>query len=176
MLKKPSWEVWLSLGFMSLGFIMIGVAWNGAASQDCIECQLPYVLSGGVGGLGLIILGAGLLLFIAGRRLLQRMEAKYDAILEVLRETAGLAAANGHASSNGKASAPQADQTLEGMVIIGRSSFHLPTCRLVEGKDEMDALPLEEAVARSLEACRVCDPLAPQTKTKPRAKASARRK
>ena len=40
------------------GFVALFLAWNGAARVDYIEGQLPYLLSGGLVGLGLI--GAGL--------------------------------------------------------------------------------------------------------------------
>ena len=40
------------------GFIALFLAWNGAASKDYVEGQLPYLISGGLVGIGLI--GAGL--------------------------------------------------------------------------------------------------------------------
>jgi hypothetical protein len=42
------------------GFIMIVIAWDGAASLDFIQGQFPYLLSGAMPGLALIIVGAGL--------------------------------------------------------------------------------------------------------------------
>lgn len=152
MFKRLSWEVWLALGFLSVGFIMIGVAWNGAASVDAPESQIPYLLSGGLGGIGLIGLGSALLLFIAGRRMLNRLESKYDAVIDVIRETAGLRT-NGEVTTNGARKEPS-----DGSVVIGRSSFHRPDCRLVIGKEDMEAVEPEEAEARGLQPCRVCEP------------------
>jgi hypothetical protein len=43
-----------------VGFIMIVIAWDGAASLDFIQGQFPYLLSGAMPGLALIIVGAGL--------------------------------------------------------------------------------------------------------------------
>lgn len=43
-----------------VGFIMIVIAWDGAASLDYIQGQFPYLLSGAMPGLALIIVGAGL--------------------------------------------------------------------------------------------------------------------
>jgi hypothetical protein len=154
MLKRYGWEPVLALGFISLGFILIGVGWNGAASKDCVECQLPYLLSGGIAGLGLIVLGASLLLFVAGRRMLDRLDGKFDSLIEAAQ---GMAAGE-HAATNGKAPVPQA--VPDGMVVVGRSSFHLPDCRLVQGKETMDTATIEDAQARGLNACRVCEPTA----------------
>jgi len=153
MLKRLSWEVWLSLGFISLGLIMVGVAWNGAASVDTPEQQIPYILSGGLGGLALVGIGASLLLFIAGKRMVTRLEVKYDQMIEALAGHAAGAPAE-PAASNGKAPAVE-----DGMVVVGRSSFHMADCRLVLGKGDMEALPPDEAQGRGLAPCRVCEPL-----------------
>jgi hypothetical protein len=48
---------YLAVTMTLLGFLMIGLAWNFAAEVDFIQGQFPYFLSGGLGGLGLIIGG-----------------------------------------------------------------------------------------------------------------------
>ena len=59
------------------------LAWNGAAGEDFVEGQLPYLISGGMVGLGLI--GAGLTVInVQARRadqdeLLDRLEALLEA-------------------------------------------------------------------------------------------------
>jgi hypothetical protein len=57
------------------GFIALFLAWNGAASRDFVEGQLPYLLSGGAVGLGLI--GAGLTVVN-----IQSRRADQDAMLD----------------------------------------------------------------------------------------------
>lgn len=159
MINRHGWEAWLALGFISVGLIMIGVAWNGAASVDAPESQIPYLLSGGLGGIALVGIGCALLLFIAGRRMLARLETKYDAMIEAL--AGGVPAPETPPSTNGK---PKPVAVEDGMVVVGRSSFHIADCRLVVGKDEMEAVPAAEAESRGLTPCRVCEPLkAPQT-------------
>src|SRR3989337_1630355 len=54
----------LVLVFALVGFIAIGLGWNGMAKVACPDCQLPYLLSGGAAGLGLILVG-GVLLVMA---------------------------------------------------------------------------------------------------------------
>lgn len=44
---------------MVVGFIMIILAWDGAAGLDYWTGQFPYLLSGSMPGLALIIIGAG---------------------------------------------------------------------------------------------------------------------
>lgn len=44
------------------GFVGIALGWDGASRQVHVEAQIPYVISGGLGGLALVIVGTGLLL------------------------------------------------------------------------------------------------------------------
>ncbi len=70
------------LALVVAGFIALFLAWNGAAGVDYVEGQLPYVISGGLAGIGLI--GAGLTVVnVQARRqdqaeLLHRLEELTD--------------------------------------------------------------------------------------------------
>ncbi len=61
------------------GFVAIGFGWSGAASKDCVQCQMPYLLSGGAAGIGLIAFGVAMMIMAQlrteGRRLAERLEA-----------------------------------------------------------------------------------------------------
>ncbi|MDP8955547.1 MAG: hypothetical protein M3N24_01105 [Actinomycetota bacterium] len=60
------------------GGVAIGFGWAGAAQVSCVDCQIPFLLSGGAAGLGLIIFGISLLLLAQirteSRRLGDRIE------------------------------------------------------------------------------------------------------
>lgn len=136
----------LGLVFATAGFVVIGLGWNGMASVACPDCQLPYLLSGGATGLGLVVFGSAML--VIGRLRAERI--KTDARVEELIRATGrvgsaIAIANG--SENG-------------LVLAGRSTYHRPECRLVQGK-ELDKVTVEIATAAGLSACRVCDPAVP---------------
>ena len=152
MIKKLGYTASIALGFMLLGFAIMGKAWDGAASVNAPQQQIPYLLSGGAVGLGLVVIGAGLLLFEAARRVTSRLEERLNALTEVV---AGRAPASEEEPERPARSAAG----LNGQVVVGRSSFHRPDCRLVEGKEDLDFASLDEAQARGLNACRVCDPL-----------------
>jgi hypothetical protein len=51
------------------GFGLIYLAWDGAASVDRTPEQLPYVLSGGLAGIGLIIVAMAVLAIQATRQM-----------------------------------------------------------------------------------------------------------
>jgi hypothetical protein len=52
-------------------------------------------------------------------------------------------------------SVPSAD-----LVVAGASSYHRQTCRLVDGRDDLEVLAADEAAGRGLNPCRICDPIA----------------
>src|SRR5438034_6205434 len=60
------------------GFAAMGLGWFGAARVSCVDCQIPYLLSGGAVGLGLVIFGVAILVLAQlraeGRRAADRME------------------------------------------------------------------------------------------------------
>jgi len=158
----------LGLGCIGIGIILIGLGWNGAAGVDFAQGQIPYLLSGGALGLGLIITGATLIIVQNSRRDRVLIEAQ----LRELNQAVGrLANALGSGLLSGGNGHPTADTAAAGrassMVVLGASSYHRPECRLAEGKDLATA-PIEVAEAEGLNPCRICRPdeleaTAPQT-------------
>src|SRR4026209_404815 len=51
----------LGIAYCVAGFFLIFLGWNGAASHDREPAQIPYVISGGIAGLGLVVVGAALI-------------------------------------------------------------------------------------------------------------------
>jgi hypothetical protein len=148
--KRPGWQVGAALLFIAAGFVVIGVAWNGAASIDFAQGQLPYLLSGGAAGLGLIGVGMVLILFEGSRRSRVHLDRRLDTIAGLLEET--MRARGEGANGNGS-------HAQKGLVVAGKSSFHLPTCRLVIGKEDQVLMTSEEALERGLTPCRLCSPV-----------------
>jgi hypothetical protein len=81
--NKKQTAVYAGLGLGLAGFVLIGLAWDGAAGWDCVECQFPYLLSGGLTGIGLVIVGTGILMI----HTLRRDAAERDAQLQKLTAT-----------------------------------------------------------------------------------------
>jgi hypothetical protein len=52
----------VGLALCAAGFIAIYLGWTAAARVTCVDCQLPYLLSAGATGIGLIVFGVGVLL------------------------------------------------------------------------------------------------------------------
>jgi uncharacterized membrane protein len=143
----------LGVGLALVGFLLIFLGWNGAASRNRVPAQFPYLLSGGIAGLSFVILGAALIVVQnqrADRAALQRTVGELRELLERMRPSG-----NGQVDATAIA---RAEAEAAGLVMAGRSSYHRPSCRLVDGRDQAGAIPVEEARQRGLSPCRVCRP------------------
>ena len=99
---KPTRVIWsrlggqLGVGLCALGFLLVFLGWNGAASVDRIQSQFPYLISGGIAGVCFVVLGVGMII-------VQNQRADRAALQATLRELqdslerAGLAQPNGTA-------------------------------------------------------------------------------
>ena len=132
-----------------VGFVLIGLAWNGAASRNFITGQFPYLLSGGFMGLGLIATGVALLFLATVRAERQLLTAKFDEMATLLaRNLARL-----QYSSNGSSAREQ--------VVATGGSYHRDDCTVLHGKTDLATITPEMAEAEGLTPCRVCDPPRP---------------
>jgi len=140
----------LGIGVALLGFFVLFLGWNGAASFADLRQQFPYLLSGGMVGLGLIVLGAALLVTESMRE----QRAEMIAAIEGLRSA--VERAGGGAADPGLLAALAGP----GQVVAARQSYHRPECRLVDGQLGLRVLDMDAAISEGLEACRICDPAA----------------
>jgi hypothetical protein len=130
-----------------LGAVALFLAWYGVSGTPVLAKQVPYVVSGGLTGVALVVLAAAFLATEDVRRQLTSLrdvERKVDDLYRLLTEDPE------------EAGGPV-------VAVAGGTSYHLPHCRLVAGK--ASALPLEpaEVARRHLGPCRLCDPPALRT-------------
>lgn len=140
----------LGLLFVTAGFVVIGKAWDGAASINFTTGQFPYLLSGGFMGLGLIVTGCTLLLLATVRGEREVMSQKFDEVAKLLSRSL----TRMQVSSNGVAGSGE-------QVVAGETTYHRAECKILQGKTGLTTLTMEQAVAEGLTACRVCDPPQP---------------
>ena len=132
----------LSLALVGVGLLLIGLGYNGMASNTAVAAQMPYLLSGGLLGLALVVFGSALLVNHSAREDRQRMEGVLQQLLEVQQDGLGARVPAG----------------ADGLFAAGTSSYHRQGCRLVDGREEVAYVTAEEAQARDLKPCRVCHP------------------
>lgn len=146
----------LGLMVIAIGLVVIGIGWNGAAGSGgevnhvpVVQAQLPWLLSGGFLGLGIVILGAATVIANAYRESEARLSARFEQLVDVLEREPGLAAK------------PDAASTSRGgeLVVAGSASFHRPDCRLVKGRTEARLIDVSTALGLGLDPCRICRPM-----------------
>jgi hypothetical protein len=136
----------LGIAVCLLGFLVIYLGWNGAGSFNDLRQQFPYLISGGIAGLAMVIVGAALLVIEAIRGERAELQAT---LLEVREALAGV---------GGGRTVQSLPVSVDDMVVAGATSYHRSTCRLVEGRHDLDVLAADEAEARGLSPCRICNP------------------
>ena len=139
----------LGLLFCIAGLAVIWAGWNGAGSYNDIRKQFPYLISGGIAGLALVVIGAALLIIQSQRADRVQLEANLRELRQILDRMTGLPASNG---------AAEGDATL---VVAGPGAYHRPACKLVAGRD-LRKVTVEQAEAANLEPCRTCAPGGPE--------------
>jgi len=137
--------VYLATALIGAGFLLIVLAWNGAASVDYVQGQVPYIISGGLGGLAMVGAGLALAVVQSNRQDRLMLTEKLDELIDTM-----------HRGATGGPTAVPEDS--DDRVVAGRTTYHRPTCQLVEGRADLQVMAVGSAVDRGLAPCRVCEP------------------
>ncbi|MGH9001764.1 MAG: hypothetical protein ACRDYV_01420, partial [Acidimicrobiia bacterium] len=112
----------LGLLFCLAGLVLIWTGWNGAASYNDIREQFPYLLSGGIAGLAMVVIGVGLMVLQSARADRVQLEANLAELRKILDRMTGNPSGNG------------ADPSATA-VLAGPNAYHRPGCKLAEGRE-----------------------------------------
>lgn len=140
----------LGLVFITIGFVIMGKAWDGSASRNAVQAQVPYLLSGGFLGLGLVVTGATLLFLSTVRAERQILTDKFDEMTKLLSRNLGRM----QISSNGSGGSHE-------QVVAGGEAYHRSDCKILVGKKGTTVLSVAQAASEGLAPCRACDPPPP---------------
>jgi hypothetical protein len=108
--KSP---LYTAVALVGLGFVIIFLGWNGAASKDFTQGQIPYLISGGVTGMALVLCGLCVVIVQSVRREAMLLATKLDRLAEALG-----------APSDGNGDLPNATGELEEYAPRRRSSVN----------------------------------------------------
>lgn len=131
-----------------IGFVALFLGWNGAASKNVIMAQFPFLISGGLVGLAIVVIGAAMLVVQNAREDRARLEERLDRLITAVEH-------GGRAGQTGRRPASVADGS---MVLAGTASYHRLDCTLPAAREEAHLVALDDAIARGIEPCRVCRP------------------
>lgn len=150
-------ERWLMIaggGMIVVGVPVIVLGWYGASRTPYVFEQVPYLISGGLLGLTLALLG-GLFYFAYWiTRQIQETRRQSDQTREALGEIKDLLARGVIATTADKARA-----TGNGAFVATEKGtmFHKADCVIVAGREDLRDV---EPGASGLEPCKICEPLA----------------
>jgi hypothetical protein len=137
------------------------------SGEAIVAKQIPYVVSGGIGGVLLAVIGA---YFLGTEELrkdsgrLDRLEQKVDELHAVLLQrpdapdVTRVDSAADH-TGNGSATGPELV-----VVVAGGETFHQHGCPMAAGK-ETEEVAMAAAAKRGLSACPLCSPASDATAT-----------
>jgi hypothetical protein len=155
-----------------VGLLAIFLGWFGLSGQALVAKQLPFLISGGIGGIALVAIGAVILgtedLRKDSGRLdrLEKQIAQLHAVLLARADAPDVSLAEADEESardpNGKHErdlyGPEGDEA-ELVALPGAATFHRLGCAMVEGKAELEAINEDVVRDEGLKPCRLCDPV-----------------
>lgn len=145
------WMLIIGGVLMPLGILLIILGWVGASHTPLQFEQTPYLISGGILGLGLVIAG-GFTYFAYWQTLrVRESREQSDAVTTALARIE-LLLASGASTTGGTAA-----RVTAGYVATPNGSiFHRPDCTVVAGRTDLTSVNPDKT---KLEPCRICTPL-----------------
>lgn len=152
---------WILIG---LGALVMLIGYFGVSREALPAKQIPYLISGGIGGIFLAVIGA----YFLGTQEMRNDSGRLDRLERMVEElhrallqrpdapALDLTATDTEASNSTNGAA--APGTLRRVLVVeGGEMFHLSGCALVEGKSTEDLTP-GVARKRGLRPCPACSP------------------
>jgi hypothetical protein len=146
------WVALIGAALIAIGIPLIILGWYGAAHTPYTFEQIPYMISGGLLGVALVVLG-GLFYFAYWMtRQVHETRLQSDRTEAVFQRMEELLSTNGHGAKGEVVSAGAAT-----FVTTARGTmFHRPECVVVKGRKDLKRVSGDES---GLKPCKICDPL-----------------
>lgn len=142
---------WVLVG---LGALALLLGYLGVSREVLVAKQLPFLVSGGLLGIALIVMGAMFL----GTEDIRRDSGRLDRLETMIMEL--------HVALLARPDAPDTAATTTSsnghpgyVALPGGVSFHREGCPMLAGKDSAVPLALESATAKGLVPCPLCEPV-----------------
>ena len=90
---------WVGIVVAGIGFVLIGIGWGQVAGETQVYLQLPYLVSAGLSGLGLIMVGVTVVNVAAKRRDALERGRQIERLVSILGEVEAAVAERREAAS-----------------------------------------------------------------------------
>lgn len=147
------WAGWV---FIALGALLVLLGYLGVSREAIVEKQIPYLISGGIGGVLLCVVGA----YFLGTEELRKDSGRLDRLERMVEELHGVLLQRPDAPSAPAATSPATNGSGGERPVIavqGGETFHLAGCAMAAGKS-VDALSAADAARLGLRPCPLCEP------------------
>ena len=151
------WLGWILIG---AGALLMLLGWFGVSREAIPAKQIPYLVSGGIGGIFLAVLGA----YFLGTQELRNDSGRLDRLEKMVEElhlallrrpdAPDLTVLDARAQPSTNGSSGRARRVA---AVPGGELFHRLDCRMAEGKDAEELTPAA-ARKRGLRPCPACEP------------------
>lgn len=148
------WIGWILIGFAAL-LMLLG--YFGVSREAIPAKQIPYLVSGGIGGIFLAVLGA----YFLGTQEMRNDSGRLDRLEQMVEELHGALLQRPDAPAprreNGEANG-SVTPARRVVIVAGGELFHRSGCSMVAGKDAQEMTPAA-ARKRGLRPCPACSPV-----------------
>ena len=152
---------WLGWVLIGIGALLMLFGYLGVSREALPGKQIPYLVSGGIGGMFVAVLGA---YFLATQEL-RRDSGRLDRLESMVQELHAALLRRPDApdptlltgSTTGNGSATPTTAARRVVAVEGADLFHRADCAMVEGKD-VDTLTPAAARKQGLRPCPACTP------------------
>lgn len=151
------WLGWILIGIGALAML---VGYLGVSREAIPAKQIPYLVSGGIGGIFFAVLGA----YFLGTQEMRNDSGRLDRLERMVEELHGalLTRADAPQLFNGSRAATDEETTRPArrvVVVPGGQLFHRAECAMTEGKSGTELTPAA-ARKRGMRPCPTCAPVA----------------
>lgn len=147
------WVGWILIGF---GALLMLLGYLGVSREAIPAKQLPYLVSGGLGGIFVALLGA----YFLGTQQLRNDSGRLDRLEQMVEDLHGALLTRADAPAVNTAAAIVAETAPRRVVVVpGGQLFHRAECAMADGKDGTEVTPAA-ARKRGMRPCPTCAPIA----------------
>lgn len=143
---------WLGWILVGIGALLMLLGYFGVSREALPAKQIPYLVSGGIGGMFLAVLGA----YFLGTQELRRDSGRLDRVERMVEELHDALLQRPDAPTRNGTTAP-VPGSRRVLAVPGADLYHRVTCEVVAGKDAESLTP-GAAQKQGLRPCPVCSP------------------
>ena len=149
---------WLGWILIAAGAICMIVGYLGVSREAIPAKQIPYLVSGGIGGIFLAVLGA----YFLGTQEMRNDSGRLDRLEQMVEELHGALLTRPDAPARDNAATPASARGAAPRRVVavpGGQLFHRAECAMADGKDTTELTPAA-AKKRGMQPCPSCAPIA----------------